>query len=165
MAEAERAVHEDLGLDGGVFCDVPDLLQAELAGQHGAGAAHLGGRLDARQIVDAHLRARVDRDVGQGAADHGRKAQILNENGVRPLVGHESRRIQRGLHLPVADQGVQRDIDLAAADAAVARGLAELLFGKVFRTAAGVEAAQAQIDRVRAVLHGGDDGFRGTGGR
>ena len=40
---------------------------------------------------------------------------------------------------------------------AIAHGLLKLLVCEVFRPAAGIEIVQAHIDRVGAVLHGGDD--------
>ena len=72
---------------------------------------------------------------------------------------------KRGLHLPVVDQGVERHIDLAAADMAVAHGALVFLIGEILCAAPGVEVAHAHIDGVRAVLHRGDHSLGRAGGR
>ena len=164
VAEAQRAVDEDLDLDGRVFGDVADLFEIELPGEHGPRHAELGRGLDALEVVDGHLGAGVQRDVRQILADGGGETQILHEDRVRSGVTRELRGLERRLDLPVAHEGVERDVDLAAADAAIAHGLLKFFLGKVFGSAAGVEIAHAEIDRVGAVLYGGNDGFRRAGG-
>ena len=165
VAEAERPVHEDLRLHGAVLRDEADLLEAQLARQYDALHAELGRGLHAREVVDAHLRARVQRDVRQGAADHRGEAQILQDQPVHADGVGQAGRLQRGVHLPVVDEGVERQVDLAAADMAVAHGLFQLFLVEVFGSAAGVEVAHAEIHGVRAVLHGGDDGLGRARGR
>ena len=53
---------------------------------------------------------------------------------------------------------------LDAPDVAVGHGLLELLQGEVFGAPAGVEGAQAEVDRVGAILHGGAQCVHGAGG-
>ena len=165
MAEAQRAVDEDLRLYGGVFRDVPYLLEAELSREHRARQPHLRRRLYAGEVVDAHLRARVEGDVRQGAAYRRDKPQILNDQPVRAARGRKTRGVHRRAHLAVVDERVERDVDLAAAHAAVGHCLFKFLIREILRAASGVEVAQSEIDRVRAVLHGGNDGLRRSGGR
>ena len=165
MAEAERPVDKDLGLDGGAPGDIADLLIAQLPGQHRPGHAQLRRGLHALQVVDGHLGAGVQGNVRQVLADGGGQAQILDDDAVGPGLGGKPRALQRALHLPVVDKRIERHVHLAAADAAVAHGAFEFLFGKVFCAAAGVEIAHAHIDRVRPVLDGGDDGLGRAGGR
>ena len=51
VAEAQRAVAEDLRLDAGVFCNKADLLQAQLPGQHRSRQAKLRRRFHAGKIM------------------------------------------------------------------------------------------------------------------
>ena len=165
MAEAQRAVDEYLRLYGGVFRDICYLLKAQFAREHRARQPHLRRRLHTGEVVDAHLRARVEGDVRQGAAYRGDKPQILNDYPVRAALGREARGVHRRAHLPVVDERVERDVDLAAAHAAVGHRLFKFLVCKILRAAAGVEVAHSEIDRVRAVLHRGNDSLRRPGGR
>ena len=166
IAEAQRPVHEHLGFNARVLRDEADLLERELAREHGAGDAHLGRGLDPGEIVDAHLRAGVQRNVRQGGAQHAREAQILHEDRVRPGVRRLLRERGGSVHLAVAHEGVERDVDLAAADVAVAHGLGKRLPCEIIGAPARVEpVAKAHIHRVRPVLHRRDDGIEVARGR
>ena len=61
-------------------------------------------------------------------------------------------------------EGVERDVDLTAADMAVSHRLHEFLICEIFRAAAGVERAHTHVYGVRSVLHGGDNALRRAGG-
>ena len=165
VTEAQGPVYKDLRLDGGIFGNEADLLQAQLPCQHRAGHSQLRGGFRALEVVDRHLCARVQRDVGQVLADRGGQAQILHQDRVGPGLACQACALEGALHLPVVDQGVERHIHLAAADAAVTDRALELLAGEVFGAAAGVEIAHSHIDSVRAVLHRGDDSLGRSGGR
>ena len=65
---------------------------------------------------------------------------------------------------PASDAGVERDVDLTAADMAVSHRLHEFLICEIFRAAAGVERAHTHVYGVRSVLHGGDNALRRAGG-
>ena len=162
MAEAQRAVAEDLRLDAGVLGDKLDLLQAQLPGQHRPGQPHLRRGFHAGEVMDAHLGAGVKRNVRQSGADGLDEAQILDDNAVGAQVGSQLCRGDGRLQLPVVHQGVQGHIDLAAPDAAIAHGFFKFFVGKILGAAAGVEIPHSQIHGVRPVLDGGDDRFRRT---
>ena len=114
--------------------------------------------------MDAHLRACVQRDIWQRLTDGVGKAEILNDDPVRAELGRKARALHGLSDLTVVDQGIERDIHLAAADAAIAHRALELLIREVLRAAAGVEVAKPHIYSVRTVLHGGDNGLRRTRG-
>ena len=160
IAEAQRPVHEHLGFDARMLRDEADLLERELAREHGAGDAHLGRGLDPGEIVDAHLRAGVQRNVRQSGAQDARETQILHKDRVRPGVRRLLRERGGSVHLAVAHEGVERDVDLAAADVAVAHGLGKRLLCEIIGAPARVEpVAKAHIHRVRPVLHRRNDGI------
>ena len=106
----------------------------------------------------------MKRQIGHGLAQRAHKTEILDDQPVRAERRGEPRLGDGLLHLAVAHERVERNIDLAAADAAITHGLLKFFLGKIFGSAAGVEIAHAEIDRIRAVLYGGDDGFRRAGG-
>ena len=110
--------------------------------------------------MDAHLRARVQRDIRHGLFKNAEKSEILNEYRVRAQIRHAPGKLDSLLHLAVAHEGVHRDIDLAVAYAAVPHRLFKLLVAEIFRSAAGIEYPQSHIDRICAVLHGGNDRLR-----
>ena len=110
--------------------------------------------------MQAHLGAGMEGNIRQSPAYGADKAQILNDQPVRPRVRGKPRVFHGSFHLPVIDQGVEGDVYLAAADTAVAHGLFKFLVCEVFRAPAGVEIAHAQVHGVGAVLHGSDHGLR-----
>ena len=165
MTEAQRPVDEDLQLNGGVGGDEFDLIAIQLPGQYHARHAQLGRGVDAGQIVDGHLGAGVQRQIRADSPQHAGRAQVLHQHGVRAAVAEEAARLRDGVQLPVADQRVQRDVDLAAALPAVFYGIEIFPAAEVFRAPAGVEGIlQPQIDGVRAVLHGGHHRLRAPRG-
>ena len=56
-------------------------------------------------------------------------------------------------------------MDLDPSDMAVFQSFPQCFQGEVFRALAGVEGADAQVDRVGPVLHGGPQRVHGPGGR
>ena len=157
-------MHKDLCLYRGVPGYELYLFHAELAGQDRAGHAHLGRGLDPGEIVYAHLRAGVQRDVGQGLTDGVGEAEILNDYTVGAAVRGKPGGLNRRAYLPVVDERVERHIHLAAANAAVAHGALKLLVGEIFRAAPGVEISQTHIYSIRTVLYRGYDRLRRAGG-
>ena len=158
-------MYENLRLDGSVLGDIADLVEIQLTRQHRPRQAELRRRLHAREIVYRHLGARVQGDVRQILADGRDEAQILDDDAVGPDLGDEPGCLKRGFDLAVVDQGIERDVDLAAADAAIAHRALKVLVGEILGAAPRVEVAEAHIDSVRAVLHRGDHSLGRTGGR
>ena len=155
---------EDLSLDRRMLRDELYLLKAQLAREHGARHAHLRRGLDPGEVMDAHLCAGMQRDIRQRLTYRVGKAEILNDDPVCPKLRRKARTLHGLRDLAVVDQSIERDIHLAAADAAIAHRAFELLIREVLRAAAGIEVAKPHIYSVRTVLHGGDNGLRRTRG-
>ena len=165
MAEAQRAVDKYLRFYRRTLCDEFYLLKRQLPGEHSAGKAHFGRRLDSGEVVDAHLRAGVERYVWQGPPQDGQQPQILHQYRRSAQLRHPAGQSDRFLHLPVTHQRVHGDIDLAVSDAAVAHCPFKLLVAEVFRAPAGIEVSKSHIYGVRAVLNRGYDRLRRAGRR
>ena len=119
MAEAQRSVDEYLRFYRRMLCYELYLLETQLARKDCTGKSHLGGRLDAGKVMDAHLGARVQRNIRHGLSQYAQEPEILHKDGVRAEIRYAPGKLDGLLHLPVADERVHRDIDLAVAYAAV----------------------------------------------
>jgi len=164
VAHTQRPVGEDLDLDGAARADLADLAAAELAGKHGARDAE-PRRLDhAGERVYGHLRAGVERHVRHGAAQRVQHAPVLHQDRVHARRACAARDGGKGGQLAVVDDGVERQVDLDAVAVAVRRRVRQTVQREVVRVAAGVEIVHAEVDGVRAVLHGGDERLLRPGG-
>ena len=81
-AHAQRAVHEALGLDAAVLCDMLHLGHAQLTGQHHAGEAQLLELQRTLQAVHAHLGGAVARQLRCNFTDQRCHCQILTDDRI-----------------------------------------------------------------------------------
>ena len=135
--------------------DVPDVFPVQLPAQHDAPHPQLCGRRRAGQGVYGHLCAAVEGQVRHDLPGQGRGAPVLYNHRVHAPQGGQPEHLLRLRQLPVCKQCVQRQIHLCPPQVAVAHRLRQLLRREIPRTPPGVPIAAAQIDCVRAVLHGG----------
>ena len=157
-------MHKDLGFDAEPGAGA-NFGKAHLAREHGARKALFGEKLNRRAVVRGHLRARVQRHFGRDFARQARHAEILNQRRVRAGGGDFLNGLnQRGL-LVLAHQRIQRDVHANAARMRIGNGVRERVSAEIVGALARVEAACAEIDRVRAALHGGDQRVASAGGR
>ena len=164
VAHTQGPVDKGLDLNGGVGADIFDLVPAQLPGQHRPGHAQVGALLHPVQGVNGHLGGAVEMQVGGHLAQHPGHAQILNDDRVHPHLVDFLRHPGCPGQLPVGEQGIQRQKHLRPPKMAIGDRRRGLLMGKVFRVAARVEIAIAQIDGVRAVLDRSGDRLHGAGG-
>ena len=90
--------------------------------------------------------------------------EVLHDERIDTGAGCRSDGFCRSGHLTVGDEGIERQVDLNAADMAEAHRLGQLLDGKVPRTLPRIEARQPEIHRVRTVADGGSERIEGAGG-
>ena len=154
--DAQRAVDKRFQFDSQPRARL-NLGNGHLAGEHGAGEAVSRQKLDAGAVVRGHLRAGVQREPRRDRAHRARDAEVLNEHGVRAGGGDRFDGAAQGGQLVLADHRVQRDVDAHAARMAIANRVRQLTGRKVAGAVPGVEVAHAEVDGVRAVLHGGDE--------
>ena len=165
MAEAQRSVDEYLRFYRRMLCYELYLLETQLARKDCTGESHLGRCLNAGKVMDAHLGARVQRNIRHGFFQNAQEPEILHKDGVRAEIRYAPGKLDGLLHLPVADERVHRDIDFAVAYAAVSDRLFKLLVAEIFCSASSVEYSKSHIHRIRAVLNGGNDRLRRACGR
>ena len=153
---AQRAVDKRFQFDSRIRARL-NLGQGHLAGEHGAGEAVSRQKFHTGAVVRGHLRAGVQREPRRDGAHRARDAEVLNERGVRAGGGDRFDGAAQGGELVLADHRVQRDVDAHAARMAIANRLRQLIGRKVAGAVPGIEIAHAEVDGVRAVLHGGDE--------
>ena len=164
VAHAEGAVAENFDFHGAFPADGGNFALRQLPGQDHPAAAQFGRQLDAVQIVNAHLGAGVDLHRRGNFPAHGNQAQVLDDKGVHAQLGRPANQLRRFGQLPVGGQGVQRQVDPDAADMTIGDGLPEIVQSEIPGAHAGVEAAGAQINGIRAVLDRGPQGLHGACG-
>ena len=157
ISDAERAVDEDLEVEGGALgglfrLHLLHLRDRDLATEHGERSAQTAGVIDARRARHRHLRRGMDREVRRDAADEAADAGVLDDGGVD--AGRDDRAERaRGLGEFVGkDQRIERHVALHAAAVQVGHELRQVRLFEVLGPDAGVEAADAEEHRVGAVL-------------
>ncbi len=157
ISDAERAVDEDLEVQGGALgglfrLHLLHLRNRDLAAKHGERSAEATSVIDARRARHRHLRRGVDREVGRDATDEAADAGVLDDGGVD--AGRDDRAERaRGLGEFVGeDQRIERHVALHAAAMQVGHELRQVGLFEVLSPDAGVEAADAEEHRVGAVL-------------
>ena len=78
MAEAQSSVDKHFSFHGGMPGDKADFIQTQLPGKYHPGNPYLSSRFHSGEIVNAHLSARVQRQIRKRPADRLSKAEILN---------------------------------------------------------------------------------------
>ena len=84
MANAERTMDEQLGFDGGILQKQFQILLADLPCGNHAGKAERLQQFCHFAVVARHLRAGVQFQFGNGAADRHSAAGVGNDQGVHP---------------------------------------------------------------------------------
>ena len=165
MAHTQRAVDKHLDLHRAVAADKVNVFFGQFPGQDHPGDPHSRSLLHALERVDAHLGRGVHRHRRRDLAAQGDDTEVLDDKGVHARTGCRLDRLGRGPHLPVGNQGVQRQIDLDAPHMAVAHRLRQLVQCEVFSAPTGIKILGAKVDRVGSVAHGGAERVERTGGR
>ena len=163
IAHAQRPVDEYLDLRAAIAAHVGDVLAGKLTGQHHPLHAKAFRPACAAGGEQAHLGAGVDGQVGRYRLRQCQHAPILHQHRVHPHPGGLPQHLGGLRQLAVGQQGVQRQEHPHAPQVAVGHRVSELLVGKIFGVAAGVEGTEAHIHRVRAGLHRRLKGGAGAG--
>ena len=159
MTETQCAVHKDFRLSRTVSADKANLLQAEFPRQNNAGHAKLGSGFSPCQVMNAHLCAGMKRDIRHRTAQRLCQAEILHQDGIGTFLRSKARGIDRGGHLAVIDERIQRNIYLAVPQMTVPHGFFKFIRRKIMRASPRIKIPETEIYSIRAVLHGGNDSF------
>ena len=128
----------------------------ELAGKHHALDAQLLGGADALAAGERHLRRSVDGEVRAHRAQQSNEAKVLHEHGIDAGFGEPHDMLLDRFELRGEDERVERHV---AADAALVEkrhDLGQCIEVQIRRPGAGIESAfEAEVNRIRAVFHGG----------
>ena len=159
-------MNEDFRLDAGRGGDVADLLEGQLTGQHDAREAHLRECLRPGPVVHRQLRARVQLQLREVAADEVVDAQVLDDERIDADVRDRGEVIDQFAEFILPHQCVDGDENAAPRREAVrvGRDLGKFIEREVLGLGAGREFLQAQVDRVGAVLECREGRFRAARG-
>ena len=114
------------------------------------------GHADALGAGERHLRRGVHGPIGAEGVNQPRGPQVLHQHGIDPGGDGLSGGKLQCRQLVVEDERVERDVALHAAAVQVAHQRGEFVGGEVDGPGAGVQAAaEAEIDGIGAVFHGG----------
>ena len=102
----------------------------------------------------------MEGNVGDSLLHHANQTHILNDDAVGTVVRGHARQARSLAQLTVTHQSIEGDINLCAADMAVAHCLFKFFFVKVCRTAPCIEAIEPQVYGIGSALYGGNDAFR-----
>ena len=158
-------MHEHLDLHGRRRADSRDIPQRHLAREHDAREAQCRQRFDTREVVHAHLRARMQRELRHRIMGELRHAEVLHEHGIHMNLCKEAQILLQGRQLLIAHDGIDRDIDAHVAQVRERHRPAQAIFIEVAGIGARAEVVARQIDRIGPALHGRHEGFLRARGR
>ena len=146
-----------------------DLLQRELAGEHNLlRVEHLVNQAHALGPGDSHLRADVQLQLpaplAASTADELRQPDVLHDDGIDARAVELVEVLLRLLPLIGKDEDVHRDAGPHAVAMQVGDEGGKVVAREVVRPHAGVEAIEAEVDRMSTVGHGGPHAVPVAGG-
>ena len=160
MAEAKRPVNKDLRLNRRMPADKADFLQAKFSRQHNAGHPHLRGSFSPCEVMNAHLRTGMQRNIRNNPMKDLSKSQILHQNSIGPGFRGQSGRINRSSKFSIIDERIHRYIHPAVSKVTVTDRFFKFFRCKIMSAAPRVKISKTQIHRICAVLHGSNHRFR-----
>ena len=136
------------GLDGGdflegIFASEDDELRAEFARE-----------VHARGAGDCHLRGAVDREIRREFADDAADADVLDDGGIDTGGDDSSEVVAGGVDLVGEHERVERHVAAHAAAVEKFHQRRQIGEGEILGAHPGIEALEAEIDRVGAILDG-----------
>ncbi len=165
VAEAEGPVAKGLKLHA-LLRNGAHLVERELARERHTANAQLAAPGRASGVVHVCLGGDVALDLRPAAAYLGEKPPVLDNEGIRAKQPSAADKLEHLRNLARCDGNVHRHVDASAGKVRPAARLAKGLFGKVVRTAAGVEiVAQTAVDGVGTGSQRGVERLWPTGGR
>ena len=133
--------------------DFLNLLDRTFPRQHDEIAAQLAGKLHASRARHRHLRRGVNREVRREASDEPADAHVLHDGCIDSRRNDGAKILFSLNHLILEDERVERDVTLHAAPVQELHQLRQIGLGEIVRAHPGVELLQAEVNRVRPVLH------------
>ncbi len=157
VGHAQRAVDEDFESAVSLGADLADFGEREFSGEDYARDAEVARHADSFGAGDAHLRAAVDFEIRGDFTGQLHDSEILHDDSVSARFGDGRQALGGGGEFGIEDQRVVGDV---AADAmAVGRCGAWLSWEALGEREADFrargEVGQAEVDGVRARVHGG----------
>ena len=148
-----------------MLCNPADFIQAQLTRKHHPMKAEFFEHPHAFEVVDAHLRRRVQPQIRRVFLDEAYQAQVIDNHGVDAGRTGASQHLPGQFEFRIQQYGVERQINLHAVQMAVRRRFVQLRFIKIRGVAARVKLLRAEIDRIGAAVNGRLYAFHPAAGR
>ena len=139
----------------GAKCEVDffDFRKRTLAGEHDDGAAQFTRKLHAGGAGDSHLRGGMNRKIRRELADEPADANVLGEGRVHSRRDDSAQFAFGPGHFVLEHERVETDVAARTAPVQELHQSRQIGFGEIARALPGAEFFQAEVNRVRAVLH------------
>ena len=153
VGRAHCAVDEQLDLDADFPADGFRFGDGHLTPENQSRCAHLLPEAGAPRIQAGGLGGKVDGNPGV-FLDDGHHAQIGDDHRINGNLLKEADELRKPHEVGIVEEGVERDVDLAALLVRVGNRLRQFVIGKVVRAAAEAKLRTRTIDRIRAIKQG-----------
>ena len=130
--DAQRAVHENLKFNAGVFGDALYLFEGQLPPDDRPAESELLSRVDSGGAVQRHLRGGMARKLRADPLRYFSRAEILDYKSVHAAFRSAFHTLREFFGLAVVHQRVQRGVDFHPALVAFGAGCFKLLNRKIF---------------------------------
>ena len=146
---AKRAVRKGLYLNADVR-HPSQLIQRTFPCRNDARKAHLLHQPSALRVVDRHLCAGMQHQMGIALLNDPHHAHILHQHGVHAHIGEQVEHIAKVIQFALLDQRIDRHIDFLPSFVRIGHSVSKPIRIEIPRVAARAEGRIAQIDSVRA---------------
>jgi hypothetical protein len=149
-------VDEAFYLGAALRHDLTDLVDVQLAGQHHALEAELLELAHPEGVVDGHLGRGVQRDPREVFAGEAGDRHVLQDHAVDPHRLQRRQGVDQLREFRFLDERVQGDVQLFAVAVGIGCHPLHLGGGEVFCLGARREIAEAGVDCIGPLFHGGE---------
>ena len=150
VGDAERTVDKHLERHP-LLVEALEFPQREFAGQDRAGDPEIAGHLDTLRRGEGHLGRGMDGKLRDDRGRQTHQTDVLDDQRIDAGTVQEAQVLRRVIEFSGEDKGIERHVGLHPVAVAEGGDLGKLLLGEIIGAQAGIEAGQAEEDRIGAI--------------